>query len=81
MGTKRITQDSTKTVWNQSGQAIIEYVIVLTIILGISGLIVGAVRSNRDKMWKRMLCCTVKVRVRNGHRDFVCLSHIFEQCV
>ncbi|MBS1959753.1 MAG: hypothetical protein JST80_09800 [Bdellovibrionales bacterium] len=41
---------------SESGQAIIEYVILLTIILTITGLFVAAVRSSRDKMWKQMIC-------------------------
>lgn len=40
----------------QSGQAIIEYIILLTIILSMTGLFVASVRSSRDSMWKQMIC-------------------------
>ncbi len=40
----------------KSGQAIIEYVLLLSIILGIAGLLVGSIRSTRDKMWKQIMC-------------------------
>jgi hypothetical protein len=41
---------------DQSGQAIIEYVILLVLILSIGGLLFAGVRSSRDKMWKQMIC-------------------------
>jgi hypothetical protein len=40
----------------QSGQAIIEYILLLSIIITVSGLILGSVRSSRDKLWKMMIC-------------------------
>jgi hypothetical protein len=40
----------------EQGQAIIEYVLLLSIILSMAGLLVASVRSNRDKMWKRIIC-------------------------
>lgn len=46
----------THLIGSESGQAIIEYVILLTIIMSITGLFVGAVRTTRDKMWKQMIC-------------------------
>ena len=39
-----------------SGQAVIEFVLLLTIILLVSGALITGVASTRDKMWKRMLC-------------------------
>ena len=49
----------TKTDLNrfgEQGQAIVEYILLLSIILGMGGILIGTVRSNRDKMWKRMIC-------------------------
>ncbi len=41
----------------QSGQAILEYVLLLVIILGMGGIIVkGGVQVARDKLWKQILC-------------------------
>jgi hypothetical protein len=40
----------------EQGQAILEYVLLLSIILTMAGLLMASVRSNRDKLWKRMLC-------------------------
>jgi hypothetical protein len=40
----------------QSGQAIIEYILLFAIILSMAGLIVGGLSKTRDKMWKGMLC-------------------------
>ena len=45
-----------ETKSKQSGQAVLEYILLLSVILSISGLLVGSVRNTRDKMWKRMLC-------------------------
>ena len=41
---------------SKAGQAIVEYVLLLSIIISITGLMIAGVRSNRDKMWKRILC-------------------------
>ena len=40
----------------ESGQAIVEYILLLSIIMSMTGLMIAGVRSNRDKMWKRVLC-------------------------
>jgi len=40
----------------RSGQAILEYILLLAIIMGISGVMVSSVSSTRDKMWKKVLC-------------------------
>jgi hypothetical protein len=40
----------------EAGQAIVEYVLLLSIILGMTGVMITGVRKNRDKMWKRILC-------------------------
>jgi hypothetical protein len=45
-----------KKTGQNSGQAIIEYVLLMSIIVGMSGAIMFAVRKNRDKMWKIMIC-------------------------
>ena len=41
---------------NQSGQAIIEYVLLLSIILSAAGIMIGGARAGRDKMWKQLVC-------------------------
>lgn len=41
---------------SRQGQAIIEYVLLLAIILSISGLLYSGVAQTRDKMWKRIIC-------------------------
>ncbi len=41
---------------SRSGQALIEYILLLSIILSITGLIVAGVKTTRDKMWKQMIC-------------------------
>jgi hypothetical protein len=41
---------------NQSGQAIVEYILLLSMIISMTGIMIAGVRSNRDKMWKRILC-------------------------
>ena len=41
---------------NQSGQAILEYVLVLAIVFSLMSMIMVGVRNTRDKTWKRMLC-------------------------
>jgi len=41
---------------SESGQAILEYILLLSIILGLSGAIYAGVTSSRDKMWKHILC-------------------------
>jgi hypothetical protein len=49
----------TKTDLNrigEQGQALVEYILLLSIILGMAGILMATVRSNRDKMWKRMIC-------------------------
>ena len=40
----------------ESGQAIVEYILLLSIILSITGIMIAGVRSSRDRMWKRVLC-------------------------
>ena len=40
----------------EEGQAIIEYILLLSIILSLSGLMISGIHSTRDKMWKRFLC-------------------------
>ena len=42
--------------WNQSGQAVVEYVILLAIVVSVSGVIHFGVGRTRDKLWKRMIC-------------------------
>ena len=44
------------TTLNNAGQAIIEYVLLLSMIISMTSLMIAGVRSNRDKMWKRILC-------------------------
>jgi|GEM_PF-3193300 len=46
----------TKTGLGNQGQAIIEYVLLLSIILSMAGILIGGVRSSRDKLWKKMIC-------------------------
>ena len=41
---------------HNAGQAIIEYVLLLSMIISMTSLMIAGVRSNRDKMWKRILC-------------------------
>lgn len=41
---------------SNSGQAIIEYVLLLVILMSITGLFIAGVRTSRDKMWKQMIC-------------------------
>ncbi|NDG85432.1 MAG: hypothetical protein EBX52_10420 [Proteobacteria bacterium] len=41
---------------NDSGQAILEYMIVLLIIVSISGVIQFGVSKSRNKLWKWMIC-------------------------
>jgi hypothetical protein len=43
-------------VSDQKAQAILEYVIVLSIIFGIAGLIRFGLQTSRDRLWKRMIC-------------------------
>lgn len=40
----------------QSGQAIIEYVLLLSIILAMAGALIASVKISRDKLWKRIVC-------------------------
>ena len=39
-----------------AGQAILEYVLLLSIILSMTTLMMAGVSSSRDKMWKKFLC-------------------------
>lgn len=39
-----------------SGQAILEYILLLSIILSLSGALIASVKGTRDKIWKRMIC-------------------------
>jgi hypothetical protein len=48
----KVGKKTTKT----SGQAIIEYVLLLAIILSFAGALKYAVTQNRDKFWKTMVC-------------------------
>ena len=41
---------------NHSGQALIEYVLLLSIIISMTCIMIAGVRSSRDKMWKQVLC-------------------------
>jgi hypothetical protein len=41
---------------DQSGQAILEYVVVLLIILSIGFTLQNGIRGSRDKLWKRIIC-------------------------
>jgi len=41
---------------HNSGQAILEYVLLLSIIIGMGTILVGGVQRTRDNMWKRILC-------------------------
>ncbi len=41
---------------NQSGQAIIEYVIMLAIVLSVSGVIQFGMTRSRNKLWKKIIC-------------------------
>lgn len=41
---------------NQSGQALVEYVLLLSIIVSMTTIMIAGVRSGRDKMWKQILC-------------------------
>ncbi|NDF15515.1 hypothetical protein EB061_09365 [bacterium] len=41
---------------DQKGQAILEYVIVLGIILSFAGLIRFGLQKSRDRLWKVMIC-------------------------
>jgi hypothetical protein len=40
----------------QNGQALVEYILLVAIIISISGIIISAVSSGRDKFWKAMVC-------------------------
>ncbi len=40
----------------ESGQAILEYILLLAIIISISGIMISSVRGMRDRMWKQTLC-------------------------
>ena len=44
------------TPLGNAGQAILEYVLLLSIILSMTGIMLASVRSNRDKMWKLFIC-------------------------
>jgi hypothetical protein len=41
---------------DQKGQAILEYLIVLAIILSFAGLIRFGLQKSRDRLWKRVIC-------------------------
>jgi predicted transporter len=43
-------------VSNEKGQAIIEYVIMLAVVLGMAGILVFGVKNTRDKLWKHIVC-------------------------
>jgi hypothetical protein len=40
----------------QSGQAIIEYVLLLSMILALAGALIASVKVSRDKLWKKIIC-------------------------
>ena len=40
----------------ESGQALVEYVLLLVILLSMGGIIIVGIQSARDNMWKRLLC-------------------------
>jgi len=41
---------------NNTGQAILEYVVVLAIVIGISAILQYGVSKTRNKIWKWMIC-------------------------
>jgi Flp pilus assembly pilin Flp len=41
---------------DQSGQAVVEYVVLLTIILGMAATLQYGVQKTRDKLWKFVIC-------------------------
>jgi hypothetical protein len=41
---------------DQSGQAVVEYVVLLAVILGVAAVIQFGVQKTRDKLWKFMIC-------------------------
>jgi hypothetical protein len=41
---------------NESGQAVIEYVMLLSIILSMAGLLSYGVTKTRDGLWKMIIC-------------------------
>jgi hypothetical protein len=57
-----------------SGQAILEYILLLIIMLSLGSILIGGIQKSRDKLWKQMLCdvsracpkCAIPETVKNA---------------
>ncbi len=41
---------------NGSGQAVVEFLVLLTLILGVAGMLQFGIQKTRDKIWKFVIC-------------------------
>jgi hypothetical protein len=53
--TPNIKRPLTSPKWS-SGQAILEYILLISIILSLGTILIGGIQKSRDKLWKQILC-------------------------